>query len=74
KGTFRLSPIDPEQNYTVRVRAEGYAPGERAVNDLEPYRVKSGVRVELDRGRRLTGRVVDVEEHPVADVKVSLAP
>ena len=71
-GSFRLSPIDPSENYTVKVRAEGFAPAEQLVTDLEARRTKTGMRIALDRGRTVIGVVVDEEGSSVRDVTIEL--
>jgi len=72
-GKFRISPIDPEQSYELRVRAEGYAPASEVLTGLEPYRTRAGVRIELTRGQSLTGTVVDTDGNPLRDAAVRLA-
>ncbi len=71
-GAFRLGPVDPGESYVVKVLAAGFAPGEAAVGGLEPYRTRSGLRIELDRGRGVTGRVVDSSGGPLREAEVAL--
>jgi protocatechuate 3,4-dioxygenase beta subunit len=74
RGEFRLSPIDPEERWAVKVNAEGYAPAEQAVGGLEPYGTKSGVAITLSRGQTVSGTVVDESSRPLREVAVSLSP
>lgn len=73
-GTFRLSPVDPQESYVVKVQAAGFAPGEAPVVGLAPHRTKSGVRIELDRGRSVAGAVIDAAGLPLRDVALTLKP
>jgi uncharacterized GH25 family protein len=73
-GAFRIGQIDPEKSYTLEVQAEGFAPAELTVSELEPYRTKSGLRIELSRGQGLRGTVVDGEGLPLRDATVKLQP
>jgi protocatechuate 3,4-dioxygenase beta subunit len=72
-GRFRISPIDPEQSYELRVRADGYAPASEVLTGLEPYRTRAGLRIALTRGQTLTGTVVDSDGNPLRDAAVRLA-
>jgi uncharacterized GH25 family protein len=74
KGVFRLSPLDPDKNYDVKVRAEGYAPAKSAVSGLEPYKTKSGVTVQLSRGQSIKGKVVDGEGRSIRGCAVTATP
>jgi len=73
-GTFRLSPLDPEKDYRVKVRAEGFAPAEEEVSALVPYETRSGVKVSLVRGQSVVGSLVDPSGLPVRDAMVKLKP
>ncbi|UCF66447.1 MAG: carboxypeptidase regulatory-like domain-containing protein, partial [Acidobacteriota bacterium] len=74
-GRFRLSPVDPDNNYELRVRAAGFAVEERLISGLAPYETRDGVRVVLETGTSVVGVVVtDAEELPVADADVTLTP
>ncbi len=72
KGKFRIGPVSPDKAYDLKARAEGFAPTVTVVRDLEPYRTKQGVRVPLERGQAITGRVVDGESSPIAEASVQL--
>jgi protocatechuate 3,4-dioxygenase beta subunit len=72
RGKFRLSPVDPENNYTLGVSSEGFAPGDQKIDDLEPYRTKTGVRIELNQGRSVTGIVVDSDGNPLTECFISM--
>jgi len=74
KGSFRLSPVDPDKSYVVKAQAEGFAPADETVTGLEPYRTKSGLRIELDRGKGVVGTVVDSAELALRDVEIVLKP
>jgi protocatechuate 3,4-dioxygenase beta subunit len=70
RGEFRIGSIDPDENYDVKVTAEGFAPAEQAVTELEPYRTRSGLRITLGRGHVLTGTVVDEEGVAISGASV----
>ncbi len=71
-GSFRISPLDPENSYEIKVRAEGYAPASLDVAGLEPYRARTGLRIPLSRGQAILGRVVDGEGRPIREATVEL--
>ena len=73
-GRFRVGPVDPDKSYKVKATAEGFAPSRESVTGLEPRRTKKGVSLTLDRGRAVTGRVVDEEGLGLRDVTVRLEP
>ena len=72
RGTFRLSRVDPENNYDLKVAASGFAPGSQEIVGLEPQAPMTGVRVELSRGQGVTGVVVDADGKPIPDVDATL--
>jgi len=74
KGGFRLSPVDPERPYTARATAEGFAPTELAITDLQPYGTKKNVRLELGRGHTLSGTIVDGEGGRIREARVVARP
>jgi uncharacterized GH25 family protein len=74
KGSFRLSPLDPDVLWTIHAEAEGFAPAELPASGLEPYQVRSGVVIQMDGGRTVTGTVVDGSRRPLRDVDVKLEP
>jgi len=55
----------------VTVEAEGYVPSDRARADLA-IGTKATLRIELSNGLRLSGRVLDENGQPFAEVKVVL--
>ncbi len=73
-GRFRLGPIDPEKNYTLRVRADGFAAAAADVTDLAPYRTRSDLQIELSRGSGLHGTIVDADGLPLTDAIVRIEP
>jgi protocatechuate 3,4-dioxygenase beta subunit len=66
--------VDTSSNYDVTASAESFIKGKTAVIDLTPGRTRTDVRIELDRGVRVTGTVQDEAGSPVADALVSLRP
>ena len=74
RGEFRLSPIDPDERWIVKVDAEGFAPAEQVVSGLEPYSTRSGVEIVLTRGQGISGTIVDGSSRPLRDVAVTLKP
>lgn len=74
RGTFRVSSIDPEKNYDLKVSATGFAPSKREIVGLEPQVTMRGLRVELGRGQSVTGVVADGKGKPIRDVEASLRP
>lgn len=69
-GEFVLSGV---AHGAVRVQARGeeFQPGEPLLLDLAPGERRDGVRLELQRGGALAGRVSGPDGEPVADVQVS---
>jgi len=74
RGHFRVSPLDPDNRYKVKATAEGYAQADTLVSALEPYRTKSGVRIELQSGASLIGQVVDTDGAAIRGATLSIAP
>lgn len=74
QGVFRLSPVDPSNNYTLKVTAKGFAPSTKEILGLEPLKTMSGLRIELSQGQTVTGRVVDAEGRPIRDADAALRP
>ena len=74
RGHFRLSPLDPQNRYTVKARAEGFAPAEVAVSDLQPYRTRTDVRLTLWSGQTVIGLVADAEGNALRETAVTLEP
>ena len=70
-GAFHLRAVDPRKPYLLTVRAEGFAPAETEVLDLEPYRTRSGVTVSLSRGMTIVGRIEDASGRPIRDVALT---
>ncbi|ANM28429.1 hypothetical protein ABI59_00470 [Acidobacteria bacterium Mor1] len=71
RGRFRLSPVDPENNYDVIAKFEGYAPSSSKAAGLAPYETRSGLRIEMQRGKSLRGTIVDADGAPVADASIT---
>jgi uncharacterized GH25 family protein len=74
RGEYRISPLDPDKSWSVKVRAEGFAPGEITVRGLEAHETKRGMDVTLSRGRTVVGRVVDESGSGVRDATVEVEP
>jgi uncharacterized GH25 family protein len=74
RGAFRLSPLNPDKGYDIKVRAEGYAPAKLTVTGLEPYETRAGLAVTLTRGQAIRGIVVDEEGRPIREASVAATP
>ena len=71
QGRFRITAIDPDRDYDVKARAEGYAPAEQAVVDLQPHRTVSGITLTLAAGRAIRGSVVDQDGNAIGGVELT---
>ena len=71
-GHFRIEGLDPDQEYKVGAEAPAFAPSFTPVTGLAPHRVVQGVRVVLEPGSRILGRIVDEEEDPLAGAEVEV--
>ena len=58
----------------MKVSAAGFAPSSREILGLEPRRTMSGLRIEMGRGRVVTGQVVDGDGRPIREAEASLRP
>lgn len=74
EGRFRLAGLDPETGYTVRAHLSGFSPARVDLAGLTPSRIRSGLLVTLRLTRRAHGRVLDLEERPLAGAEVTLRP
>ncbi len=71
RGHYRVAPLAPGA-WDVDVTAPGFARRALVVRDLEPYRTKGGVDVELVAGAAVTGRIVDGASRPIAGATIEL--
>ncbi|RMF74465.1 MAG: hypothetical protein D6738_06355 [Acidobacteria bacterium] len=69
-GGFRLGPLDPRASWDLIATAPGFARTRRPAPRLEPRRTTDGMRVVLERGARIAGRVLDDQGRPVAGALV----
>ncbi len=74
RGRFRLSPVDASPRYDLTVSAKGFAPASRELPPLERRRTLDIQRIELARGRKALGRVLDGEKRPIRDASVLIRP
>ncbi|HXV76164.1 MAG TPA: carboxypeptidase regulatory-like domain-containing protein, partial [Candidatus Polarisedimenticolaceae bacterium] len=74
EGRYRLGRVDPSKNWTVRARADGFAPAEVRAAGLEPRELRTNVDLELRRGLSLIGSVTTLDSVPLADVEVTIEP
>ena len=74
RGTFRLSPVDPSNNYDLKISARGYARETQPVFGLEPGETRSGLRLVLNRGLIAKGLVTDGGGKPIREAAVTLSP
>ncbi len=69
-GRFRLSGLSEDRTYELLIEAHGFAPARPVIRPADEQLVE----VVLDRGRTLTGRVVDSGGEPQVDARIALAP
>ncbi|MBP7149659.1 MAG: carboxypeptidase regulatory-like domain-containing protein, partial [Acidobacteria bacterium] len=72
RGEFRVGQLDPAEGWVLTARAAGRAPGRAEVSGLVPHEIREGLRIELQPGATLTGRVVDAAGKPVRGATASL--
>jgi uncharacterized GH25 family protein len=68
-GRFEIPDLRRGDRVNLFVRASGYAPGSLGGVTVPPAKP---VRVVLDRGARVAGRVVDPEDRPVVGANIEL--
>ncbi len=72
-GRFRLDGLKPKQRWTARVLAPGFAVLESVLPPLAPDPVTT-LRLALQRGRTVVGRVVDAAGSPLREAEVRAYP
>jgi protocatechuate 3,4-dioxygenase beta subunit len=72
-GRFVLTGLIPRGTYEVNVISEGFARTTVTARTAEPGKAIPEVRVVLDPGRVLSGRVVDEEGRPIAGAELALS-
>ena len=70
-GRFEVKNLDPG-HYTLEGVAAGYAPSLSGEFEVTRGQVTSGVRIEMNKGGRVTGLVVDRTGKPIRNALVSL--
>lgn len=72
-GRFVLTGLIPRGTYEVSVISEGFARTTVTARTAEPGKAMPEVRIVMDPGRILSGRVVDEEGQPVAGAELRLS-
>src|SRR4029077_3805039 len=73
-GRIRLSRLSPGTLYEVMAAQEGFAPASTKAGALSRDRPPAAVRVVLERGATVFGRVLDRAGNPVRSAGLSLDP
>ncbi|HEX5719673.1 MAG TPA: carboxypeptidase-like regulatory domain-containing protein, partial [Thermoanaerobaculia bacterium] len=73
-GRFRISRLEAETPYRLRLSKPGFAPATADLPPLTPGQPVSNLRIVLRKGRTGFGRVVNRAEQPVAGAAVVLHP
>ena len=72
RGRFTLNSIEPAGSFELRIQAEGFAKQTQPLDPLQPHERREDVKVTLDRGRMLRGRVVDESGAGIPEAEVSV--
>lgn len=73
-GRFRLGNLVPGLDYELRFAHDGYASRTLTARAPAPGSVSEELRVALQRGLDLRGRVLDQDDEPVAGAAAALRP
>jgi protocatechuate 3,4-dioxygenase beta subunit len=71
-GRFRLSPLPPGKLYEVIAIQEGFAPASVKADALPSGRQPTPVRIVLERGATMLGKILDPEGKPVPGAELTL--
>ncbi|MFL6262254.1 MAG: carboxypeptidase regulatory-like domain-containing protein [Thermoanaerobaculia bacterium] len=71
-GRFRLPLLTPGQVYEVTAVQEGFAPASVKTDALPRGRSPRPVRIVLERGATVLGKILDPEGKPVRDAELTL--
>lgn len=74
EGHFFFARLDPALLYRLRVQAQGYAPSLVILEGLEPRATRSGIRVVLNAGSSVSGKVADHEKNMLPGTRIILSP
>jgi uncharacterized GH25 family protein len=69
-GSFLFANLDPERFHYLTIRAKGYARVERQENISTA--TKKQIKILLTPEKRVTAKVVDVEDHPLSGIPFSI--
>lgn len=69
-GSFRFTNLNPERFHYLTIRAKGYARIERQENISTA--AKKQIKIVLTPENMATGKVVDVEDHPLTGIPFSI--
>lgn len=71
-GRFEIRLLDPAGTYQLAVAKDGFTTTRIILDELRPHEALELSDLRLQRGRRLFGRVLDLEERPIAQAEVRL--
>lgn len=74
QGHFSVAGLQPGEEYELVASRTGFAPARTTVSGLAPLPSGNEVRITLDPGRRVVGRVEDLEGNPLSQVMVEVSP
>lgn len=69
-GIFRFTNLNPERSHVLTIRAKGYARLERQENISTA--TKKEIKILLTPEISTTGKVVDMEDHPLSGISISI--
>lgn len=70
-GEFRFQAL-PAGSFRLTARHEGYAPGHSAIVSLDGKTAVEGVEIALGTGAVIRGRVVSLEDQPIAGATIRI--
>jgi protocatechuate 3,4-dioxygenase beta subunit len=73
-GRFRLRLLAPGKLYEVTAAREGFAPTSVKADSLSRDRSPKPVRIVLERGATVLGKILDPEGKPVREAELALTP
>ncbi|MCI0445553.1 carboxypeptidase regulatory-like domain-containing protein [bacterium] len=71
-GSFRFTRLNPERFHVLTIRAKGYARAVREEKISTP--TKKQIKIVLTPEISATGRVVDMDDHPLSGIPLSIRP
>ncbi len=74
EGRFRLGGLRPGASYRLTAELPGFTSASVEVAGLEAAETRGPLRLVLTAGRLLFGRVIDLDERPIAAAEVTFEP